>query len=72
MDENQPEELGGDVVRPLLPRIDYEHCASALKLDSLDALRQASDEPQLNDFENEDEQTAPPHVKGAARAWGAP
>ena len=44
MDKNQPEELGWHVGSPLLPRIDHEHGAGTLKLDSLDALRQASDQ----------------------------
>jgi hypothetical protein len=35
VDKNQPKELGGNVRSHLLRRIDHEHGASALKLDSL-------------------------------------
>jgi membrane fusion protein, multidrug efflux system len=71
MDKNEPEEIGDDVGSHLLSRNDHEHGATAFVLDSQDVLRQASHESQLEDFEDEDEPPAPPHLKGAAWGWGA-
>lgn len=71
MDKNRPEEIDGNVGSHLFPRRDHERGASAPAVDSEEALRQASDEPQLEDFEDEHEPPAPSHLKGAARAWGA-
>ena len=71
MNKNRPEEIDGNVGSHLFPRRDHERGASAPALDSEEALRQASDEPQLEYFEDEHEPPAPTRLKGVARAWGA-
>jgi hypothetical protein len=67
VDTNEPEEIGDDVGSHLLTRIDHAHSATATPRMYRG---QASDESQLERFEDEDKAPALPHLKEGGLGLG--